>query len=183
MPAWKELIDVSRQVLSKNGQATKTLPPTVVPTKKNRPRTATRRLWTDRTLRRWLVAWVSAPVLAIVNGAAREFAYKDQVGESTANQISVAPLIALLALYFWILQRRWPLATRRDALSIGAIWVSLSVLFEFGWGHYVESDSWTDLLQNYDVTEGNLWLLILLWVAAGPATVRAIAPGRPVDAQ
>lgn len=82
----------------------------------------------------------------------RELAYKDQVGDSTANQISVAPLIALLALYFWVLQRRWPLATTRDALSMGATWVVLSVLFEFGFGHYVEGDSWADLFQNYDVT-------------------------------
>jgi hypothetical protein len=96
-------------------------------------------------MRRWLLAWAGAPLLAIANGAARELVYKDQVGESTANQISVAPLIGLLGLYFWVLQRRWPLATTRDALSIGAIWAALSVLFEFGFGHYVEGDSWTDL--------------------------------------
>ena len=137
-----------------------------------------RRFWADREVRRWLVAWVGAPVLAIVNGAVRELAYKEQVGESTANQISVGPLIALLALYFWVLQRRWPLATTREALSVGAIWVALSVLFEFGFGHYVEGDSLGDLLHNYDVTAGNLWILILLWIAVGPATVRAVA-GEP----
>jgi hypothetical protein len=90
----------------------------------------------------------------------------------------VAPLIGLLALYFWILQRRWPLASTRDALSVGAIWVVLSVLFEFGFGHYVEGDSWADLFDNYDVTEGNIWILILVWIAAGPATVRAISAER-----
>ena len=122
---------------------------------------------------------MGAPVLAIVNGAAREFAYKDHVGEAAANQISVAPLLALLALYFWVLQRRWPLATRRDALSVGALWVALAVLFEFGFGHYVEGDSWAELFQNYDVTAGNIWILILLWIFAGPAVVRVIAGARP----
>jgi hypothetical protein len=149
--------------------------PTPGPTNKDRPRSSVRRFWRNRTTRRWVVAWVGAPVLAIINGAARELAYKDQVGESTANQISVAPLIALLAIYFWVLQRRWPLATTRDALSVGAIWAGLSVLFEFGFGHYVEGDSWTDLFKTYDVTAGNLWILIPLWIAAGPAVVRAIA--------
>jgi hypothetical protein len=129
-------------------------------------------------MRRWLVAWVGAPMLAIVNGAARELTYKDQLGESTANQVSVAPLIALLALYFWVLQRRWRLATTREALSVGAAWAALSVLFEFGFGHYVEGDSWADLFATYDVTGGNLWILIPLWIAVGPATVRAIA-GEP----
>ena len=137
-----------------------------------------RSFWRGRTVRRWLIAWVGAPLLAIVNGAVREFAYKDQVGESAANQVSVAPLIALLGLYFWILQRRWPLATTRDALSVGAIWVALSVLFEFGFGHYVEGDSWADLLDNYDVTQGNIWILILLWIAVGPAIARAAATRR-----
>lgn len=153
-------------------------PPAAMPTKSLEPRASARRFWRDGTLRRWIVAWVGAPVLAIVNGAARELVYKDQVGESTADQISVVPLIALLGLYFWILQRRWPLATTREALSVGAVWVALSVLFEFGFGHYVEGDSWSALFQNYDVTEGNIWILILLWIAFGPAVVRAIAGER-----
>ena len=148
------------------------------PARRPEPSTPRPRFWKDWTVRRWLVAWVGAPVLAIVNGAAREFAYKDEVGESAANQISVAPLIALLGLYFLILQRRWPLATTRDALSVGAIWVGLSVLFEFGFGHYVEGDSWADLLDNYDVSQGNIWILILLWIAVGPTIVRAVTAER-----
>jgi hypothetical protein len=42
----------------------------------------------------------------------------------------------------------------------------------------VEGDSWADLFQNYDVTAGSIWILILLWIAAGPASVRAIAAKR-----
>ena len=163
---------------SEKHKTSSTLAPMGLPAKEDAVRAAGQRFWRDRTLRRWLIAWVGAPVLAIVNGAIREFVYKDQVGESTADQISVAPLIALLALYFWVLQRRWPLATRREALSIGAAWAAMSVLFEFGFGHYVEGDSWADLLGTYDVTGGNLWILIPLWVAAGPVTMRAIAAAR-----
>lgn len=149
-----------------------------MPGKKDGVHPAARRFGRDRTARRWLVAWVGAPVLAIVNGAIRELAYEDHMGESTADQVSVAPLIALLALYFWVLQRRWPLATRRDALLVGAAWAAMSVLFEFGFGHYVEGDSWADLLRTYDATAGNLWILIPLWIAAGPVAVRAIAAAR-----
>ena len=54
----------------------------------------------------------------------------------------------------------------------------LSVLFEFGFGHYVEGDSWADLLDNYDVSQGNIWILILLWIAVGPAIVRAVTAER-----
>ena len=121
------------------------------------------------------MAWLGASVLGVVNGTIREAAYKDRVGESAANQISVATLVALLGLYFWVLQRRWPLATAKGALEIGGAWVVLTVVFEFGFGHYVAGDSWSELLENYDVSEGKLWVLILLWIGVGPATARAAA--------
>jgi len=138
-----------------------------------------RSLWRGRMKRRWLVAWAGASLLGVLNGTTRELFYRDRVGESAANQISVATLIGLLALYFWTLQRRWPLATRRDALSIGASWVVLTVLFEFGFGHYVDGDSWEDLLSNYDITGGSLWLLVLFWIGLGPETVRVLSARAP----
>ena len=165
-------------VVTKGEQRVSRTLPRTAPVKRDGLHARAWRFRRDRTLRRWLVAWVGAPVLAIVNGAIRELVYKEQVGESTADQISVAPLIALLGLYFWALQWRWPLATRRDALSMGAAWAAMSVLFEFGFGHYVEGDSWADLFRTYDVTTGNLWILIPLSIAAGPVTVRAIAAAR-----
>jgi hypothetical protein len=72
------------------------------------------------------------------------------------------------------LQRRWPLATTRDALSIGAIWGGLTVIFEFGFGHYVNGDSWEELLGAYDLRKGNVRPLVLLSILAGPATARGI---------
>ena len=121
------------------------------------------------------MAWLGASVLGVANGAIREAAYKERVGESTANQISVATLVALLGLYFRVLQRRWPLATTKGALETGGAWVVLTILFEFGFGHYVAGDSWSELLENYDVTEGELWVLVLLWIGVGPAVARTAA--------
>jgi hypothetical protein len=77
---------------------------------------------------------VAASVLGIANGIIRELTYKDHVGELAADQISTGMLIALLALYLWIFERRWPIPTIRTALTIGATWVVLTVLFEFGFG-------------------------------------------------
>jgi hypothetical protein len=120
------------------------------------------------------VGWGGASILGIVNGAIRELAYKDRLGEQQANQLSALTLVSLLALYFGFLQRRWPLATTRDALSIGAIWGALTVIFEFGFGRYVNGDSWDELLDAYDVRKGNVWPLVLLSILAGPATAREI---------
>jgi hypothetical protein len=127
----------------------------------------------DRIGRRWLAAWVGGSVLGIVNGAVRELVYKDRVGESTANRISVATLVLLLGAYFSALQRRWPLPSRRAALEVGVAWALLTVVFEFTFGHWVDKKSWEELAENYDVSEGNLWIVVLAWICAGPAVARA----------
>lgn len=121
-----------------------------------------------------MVAWVGGSVLGVVNGVLRELAYKNRVGDNTANQISAASLIGLLALYFAALSHRWPLRTRRDALEVGGTWVVLTVLFEFGFGHYVDHKSWSELTDNYNLAEGNLWTLVLVWIAVGPEVTRSI---------
>ncbi len=136
------------------------------------------RLRKNRTFRAWIIAWLGGSVLGIVNGVARELTYKDRIGETTANQISAGTLSALLALYFVILQRRWPIPTTRNALEIGCAWAVLTVLFEFGFGHWVDRKSWDELLANYDITEGQLWSLVLLWIGVGPAATRTVAASR-----
>lgn len=142
------------------------------------PRAVRRRLRKDKVLRRWLVAWLGASVLGVVNGTLRELAYKDEVGERAAGQISTASLIALLALYFWALDRRWPIPTRRSALTIGAAWVAMTIVFEFGFGHYVDGDSWSELLENYNVAAGGLWIMVLVWIGFGPLVIRAMREKR-----
>ena len=171
----------TQMVTRREGRAFAVPPTAAVPAGKHGFRAALRRFSSERNLRRWVVAWLGASVLGIVNGGIRDFAYEERVGESSAGQISTGTLIALLALYFWVLQRRWPLASRRDALSVGAIWAALTVLFEFGFGSAAEGLSWREMLEPYDVTKGNVWVLVLVWIAAGPATVRAVAAKRSAE--
>jgi hypothetical protein len=52
--------------------------------------------------------------------------------------------------------------------------VVLTVAFEFGFGHWVDRKSWAELLENYDLRTGHVFLLVLLWVGIGPAVVRAL---------
>jgi hypothetical protein len=178
--SFEEVSNVPTEMVTKRESRAFAVQPTAAaPAGERRVPAALRRRRSERTLRRWVVAWLGASVLGVVNGGIRDFAYEERVGESTAGQISTGTLIALLAIYFWVLQQRWPLATRRDALSVGAIWVVLTVLFEFGFGSAVEGLAWGEMLEPYDVTEGNIWILVLLWIAVGPTAVRAIAAKRP----
>ena len=128
--------------------------------------------------RRWAVAWLGGSVLGIGNGVFRETVIADRVDELTANQISGATLVALLAFYVWVVERRWPIPSTRAALEIGAMWGVLTVFFEFGFGHWVDRKSWAELLENYDVTAGRLWVFVLAWLVVAPAVVRALRRAR-----
>jgi hypothetical protein len=98
------------------------------------------------------------------------------MSEHRAGQISLAPMLVALFMYFRALQRRWPVADRREAMQIGAAWAALTVGFEFGFGRLVTKDSWEELLEAYDVRRGNLWPLAVVWVAVGPEVARELSP-------
>jgi hypothetical protein len=112
--------------------------------------------------------------LAIANGIARQAIYEGHVGDLQAHQISTTTLLAVVALYVWMLQRRWPIETTRTALAIGAVWVVLTLAFEFGFGRYVVGQSWGELLGAYNVANGRVWVLVPLWTLVAPAVMRSI---------
>jgi hypothetical protein len=122
----------------------------------------------------WLTAWLGGSVLGVVNGVVREKTYKKHVDDLAADQISAVSLAAMLGLYFGALERRWPIPSTRTALEIGGAWTVLTIAFEFGFGHYADHKSWSELAANYDARGGNLWSLVLVWIAVGPAVVRRV---------
>jgi hypothetical protein len=117
-------------------------------------------------------------VIGIANGAARELLYRDRVGDLTAHQLSTGTALGLFAAYLWWLERRWPIPTRRDALEVGMAWLVLTVAFEFGFGHWADGRSWEELLADYDLRQGRLWPLLLVWLGVGPVAVRELLAGR-----
>ena len=124
--------------------------------------------------RAWLLAWPGGALIGVGNGILREATYGRRVSERPAHQLSGATAIAAFALYFSALEARWPLRDTREAVEVGAGWLALTVAFEFGFGRLVAKQSWEELLSDYDVAEGRTWPLVLAWIAAGPAAVRAL---------
>jgi hypothetical protein len=117
---------------------------------------------------RYLIAWFVMLLIAMVNGALRDFTYGRHVPELLAHQLSSLSGIILFGVVFYQFVRRWPPDSARQAICIGLFWMALTVAFEFLFFHYVAGHSWTELLANYDIAHGRLWPLILLWVAFGP---------------
>jgi hypothetical protein len=122
----------------------------------------------------WIAAWLGATTLGMANGGIRELVYADRVGELAAHQISTATLLAALTYYIWLVDQRWPLPTTRTALAIGGVWAALTVLFEFGLGHYVLGSAWSDLLANYNLAAGRIWVLVPVWMGLGPDALQRL---------
>ena len=119
-------------------------------------------------IKRYLYTWLVMLLIAMFNGALRDFTYGKHVPELLANQLSCLSGIILFGMVFYRFVRRWPPASARQAIHIGLFWMALTVAFEFLFFHYVAGHSWAELLANYDIAHGRLWPLILLWVAFGP---------------
>jgi hypothetical protein len=50
--------------------------------------------------------------------------------------------------------------------------------FEFGFGHYVLGTPWAELLADYDLSRGRIWVLVPIATAAAPALARAVQTRR-----
>ena len=121
---------------------------------------------------RYAAAWLGAAVLASLNGAAREALLRRRLDEDAAQKVSTASLLAILTAYTRSLEARWPIPTAREAAQIGALWVMLTLVFEFGLGRFVEHRQWSEMLADYDLAHGKLWPLVPLWMAVAPSVLR-----------
>lgn len=122
---------------------------------------------------RILVAWILFTPLAILNGAIRESLLTPWLGKTTALPLSGILLSCLIFLTTYLL---YPFmkALAHHAWRIGTTWLCLTVLFEFGFGHFIMGKPWEVMLKAYDVRGGNLWVLVLLVIFVSPYLVSRI---------
>lgn len=121
----------------------------------------------------WLVGWLGLAVLGVANGAAREGLYPDSLSDGDAKRISTVVLAILILGYAAVLQRARPLSRPAVAWRIGALWLALTIAFEFGFG-LLTGTPLEELLADYDVTEGRFWVLIPITTFVAPALTRAL---------
>lgn len=94
---------------------------------------------------KYFLAWLPMLVLAIANGFFRETVIKRFAGNLAAHQLSTVSLLLLFTGYIWIIIKNLPPASGKQAVSIGLLWLILTLLFEFGFGRY-RGSSWATLL-------------------------------------
>lgn len=120
---------------------------------------------------RYTLFWLLLAVIAIANGILRQSTYGQFVSDLTAHQLSTVTAIFFTgALVFWFNRRR-PIESASQAWLIGAIWLVMTVAFEFGFGHFVAGHAWSRLIADYNLFNGRVWSLFLLWILTLPYLV------------
>ncbi len=117
---------------------------------------------------KYIIAWFPMIVIAIGNGALRELVYGKFTTELRAHQIATVLGCVLFGFYMYGVIWFWNPGSGSAALSIGLVWVALTICFEFIFGHYVAGHSWGRLLQDYNIFAGRVWIIALIWLAFAP---------------
>ena len=117
---------------------------------------------------KYAVSWIGLVGIGIVNGVLREKGYRQFMSELTAHQLSTVFGLVLFGVYIWILTRNWRIESSDQAFAIGAIWLVLTIMFEFIFGHYVMGHPWSRLFYDYNLLKGRVWVFVLIWTAIAP---------------
>lgn len=116
--------------------------------------------------------WLLMAAVAIGNGLVREDLLVRWLGRETALLVSG---ILLAVLVFVITYGCLPMFGRQrhsGYLGIGLFWAACTILFEFGFGHFVANKTWWKISQVFNCLHGNLFSLVILvtlfspWLAA-----------------
>jgi hypothetical protein len=119
-------------------------------------------------IRRALAVWLVILLLANLNGALREVLLIRPLGPMAGRALSTILLSAIVFLVSWFTVGWIGPATAGDALRIGILWLVLTLAFEFLVGHYLFRQPWPALLEDYDLSRGRIWVLVLLVVLTAP---------------
>jgi len=121
-----------------------------------------------------LLIWLLILFLAFVNGGLRELILLPTLGVPYALVLSGVMLSAcVLAVTAATLPRISPLANR-EAAWIGAFWLLLTLVFEFGFGFFVQHKPWHELLEAYTFANGNIWPIVLVVILIAPLLAKRL---------
>ena len=131
---------------------------------------------------RAIIVWFAVLALAVINGGVREMWLIPRLGAGPGRVVSAVSLCLLVFLVTWLTIGWIRPATAGRALRVGLLWLVLTLTFEFGAGHYLFHKPWAVLLEDYDVSRGRIWPVVLLVVLLAPlwtARIRGLLIQKP----
>ena len=117
---------------------------------------------------RAVAIWGALLIVAVLNGGVRDIWLSPRLGDTAGRALSTVLLCGLILFVTWWTIRWIRPATAGEALSIGALWLCLTLAFEFLVGHYGLGRTWSELLADYDLHRGRIWLAVLVVTLFAP---------------
>ncbi len=114
------------------------------------------------------VAWLAILVLAMLNGLLREAVLLPNLSKPAAFALSGILLSSFILIVAVALARWLRLSSPRRCMSVGLLWLCLTLVFEFGFGGIVQGRSWAEMLEAYTFKDGNIWPLVLVVTLFAP---------------
>jgi hypothetical protein len=112
--------------------------------------------------------WFGILVLAVLNGGGRDIWLSPLLGDTAGRAVSTLLLCGLIVLAAWLTIGWIGPVTRGEAFRVGVLWVALTLAFEFGVGHYIFGKPWPELLADYDLSRGRIWIAALVVTLLAP---------------
>ena len=121
-----------------------------------------------------VVGWVAMIPFAIGNGAFPRGAPDPAAGrhEGAGDRSLMLPAFVFVAIASCCGPCRSTIVS--GVLTVSLTWPALTILFEFGFGHYVEHKPWDTLLADYNILKGRIWGLVLISEFAAPLLVGSL---------
>ena len=101
----------------------------------------------------------------------RDLMLVPRLGEPVARALSCFTLASIIVAVTWLTLTWVKPGSMRDAWRIGAMWLAMTLIFEFGAGRYLFGTPWRQLLEDYDLAAGRLWILVLIATVVAPPWV------------
>jgi hypothetical protein len=121
-----------------------------------------------------LAIWPVFLIMAVMLGAIREGIIAPTLGDQAAHVIGTLLFVAAMLVIQWVFVSRIRERVQpRELWWIGLMWTAMTVTFEFGFFHFVAGVAWEQLIADYNIFAGRLWLLVLLATLGGPRLIFA----------
>ena len=116
----------------------------------------------------YIIVWFVLLAIAIGNGALRQATFAKRMSELHAHQLSTVIGSVVIGAFIWFIIDKWPPSSNREAIAIGVVWLCMTVVFEFFMGLVIKRQPMAEVVSDYNLSAGRVWILFLIWLALAP---------------
>lgn len=112
--------------------------------------------------------WCLMVLVAIINGLLRDEILTPLLSSNISLPVSGITLSILILLLTYASIAFIGVTRAAACFMVGLLWLVLTLIFEYAFGHYVAGKSWFEINQVFDLTKGDLFIVVLIVFALSP---------------